>query len=180
MPNSSDFDYYVYQEVREDKSAASAGRLFRQVIALLMVAVLVIGTGYGAFQFMMDTFWGPDNFSAIITNVAAPQINNNCDGVQRVNPVGVIEPTRIMCVCGQLLTDEADGEVNYYLSIKNANDKVIFREKFKDQIAGEFCQRIQLDKNLGEGRYVLEVSAAKRSEATAWYRFSVRTQDRQV
>ncbi len=154
-------------------------RRLRQFIAIVMVVTLIGGTGYGAFQFMIDTFWGADDFAAILTAAEVPK-TNTCASVQQVNPVGNIQPTQVLCVCGQLLPEKPNDEVTYYLRIKNLDDKVILREKFEDQRVGKFCQFMQFDQVLVNGRYLIEISAAKRSEALAWYRFSVRTSNPQA
>ena len=179
MSDSSDFDYSAYIDTPTTATQDKTRNWLRKLVALVMIVALVGGTGYGAFQFMLDTFWGPDNFTAILTSVEIPQSNKNCNGVKQVNPVGSIEPTRTLCVCGQLLADGVD-DVSYYLRIKDIDDKVVLREKFKEQQVGEFCQRMTFEKTLANGRYVLEISAAKRSEAIAWYRFSVRVDNRQA
>lgn len=178
MAESSDFMNVADEHELETRHDWQNRRL-RQFIAIIMVITLMGGTGYGAFQFMIDTFWGADDFAAVLTAVEVPP-TNTCKGVQQVNPVGSIQPTRSLCVCGQLLPEKADDEVTYYLRVKNLDEKVILREKFKEQRAGKFCQILHFDKVLSNGRYLIEISGAKQSEALAWYRLSVRISNPQA
>lgn len=180
MSDSSDFDNSAYTTAPTEPVTTNTGRWIRQLVAILMIVALLGGTGYGVFQFMVDTYWGPDSFAAILTAVDVPDSPSDCAEIKQVNPVGVIEPTKRLCVCGQLLPDAANKDISYYLRVKDNDDKVILRQKFENQRSGKFCQALNLEKTLENGRYLLEISAAKRSEAIAWYRFTVRVGNRQA
>lgn len=168
MSEFESFTFYTAPDPFEPEPESPRPNYIRPIVTILMVIVLVVGLAVYALR----PYFMPDDFSAVLTGVA-DSANTNCRDVQRVNVTRSLNPTRILCVCGRIITLDSQTNVDYHLRLKSGNGDTVAHDKFSNQPIGTFCEVFQLKTTIGGGHYLLEISNGSERPAIAWLHFTV-------
>jgi hypothetical protein len=130
-----------------------SGRNYRRVISLLMIVAMLLAFAYvSVFPILRDNIQ-PD-FDIVLMGVSAA--TNNCDTLPTITPQRQFQPTRQLCICGRLFTENNE---SYTLHLYPADsDEVIEEMNVDDQPSGEFCELMELEETLRDGRYRISVT----------------------
>lgn len=175
-PNFIQMPYPVHVQSLWTEQEAPSRNYFRPIVAIIMVLLIILSVSYRTLQ---SIFLDRDNavvtvnanFDVVLTGISTT--TDNCQAAPHVTLGGTFSPSRRLCICGSLYTDESS--VNYVFRLRTVQGNLVAQTERSNQTESSFCHRWELSNTLEEGRYVLELAVNRTSPAieTIWITIAI-------